>query len=490
MMPSWKESGTPVSRKHQKISPGDLPAERPAHSGPRALYPISCTLLLLLFSCVIPTPQYSGKDTEVSYDDDLKDDVNLVDRKIARGEREEAHKMYKSRVASEPDDPRWQVMLAFTLEDDAEAEKMLRQIVKQHPDIYYAHIGLGRIYERWNTTDQAEASYQKAISLNPLLEEGHLGLARVFIQMERYSQAKEIFVRILEEHPRSYRAVYGQGKLALAQNDKITAREAFEKATRWQPSLYEAWVELAKLDEEQGNLTEAKKALLKAVALRPKSPEPVLLLARVNERLGLLEEAKLAYDRVAELTGEEKKDNALTREIAAARAKEAISREDWDGALTAIKEAIDAAPQDAELYRIQAEIFSGQENYAQALFSYETALLISPQDEAARAGRASILTLLGAKDAPPQGSSVAQVVGAIRSLTEGCFKTASRQFPSLAGKLDISVEIKADGSTGKISILSDTLQSREVSACAEWSARHAKFPAQSPQTIEINLQFK
>lgn len=447
----------------------------------------------LSLACVVPTPKYSGQDSEVSFDDDLKDDVFLLDRKIARGERAEIQKTYQTRMAREPNVIRWKVLYAMSLENDEEAEKQLKAILKQDPNIYYAYIGLGRIYERWGTRDLAEESYQQAIALNPRLEDGPLGLARVYQNQQRPEKSAEIYVEILALHPRSYRAVYGQGQLALSQKDLIKARESFAKAAQWSPEYYDAWFALAVLDEQQGRLQDAKKEALKAISLRPKSSEPVLLLARVNEKLGLTQEAKLAYDRVSELMGggaAVQKDNKLAKEIAVSRAKEAILREDWDAALTAIHEAQDADPQDPSLYRTEADIYLGKENYAKALQAYETALLSDPKDEAARAGRASILTRLGAKEGPFKGANENDVLLNVQKMVEGCYTTTKRQFPSLAGKIAFKVQVQSDGSVGKISFSEDTLKSPEVSACLEWGLRNAAFPEGGNRAVGTLWEFK
>jgi tetratricopeptide (TPR) repeat protein len=457
------------------------------------LSPITWVFAAQLFSaCVIPTPDYSGKANEVSFDDELKDDVILLDRKIARGERAESLKFYKNNITREPEVLRWQVLYAMSVESDEEAESLLSQLVKKDPTIYYAYIGLGRIYERWGTRERAEAVYQTATTLNPRIEDAPLGMARVYRDQQRLEQAATLYQQILEDHPRSYRAVYGQGQLALVQNDLIKARESFVKATQWYKEYYDAWFALATLDEKQGRLQDAKAELLRAIELRPKATEPVLLLARVNERLGLTAEAKLAYDRLSELMGNTgvKKDNNLTKEIATSKAKEAILREDWDAALTAIKEAQDADPQDAALYRTEAEIYLGKESYAKALQAYETALLTNPKDEAARSGRAAVVTRLGAKEGPFTGKTENDVLVSVQSMVSGCYNTAKRQFPSLAGKVTLKVQVRSDGSASQITFPEDTLKSPEVSACIEWGLRQATFPIGATRSVSASWDFK
>jgi tetratricopeptide (TPR) repeat protein len=446
----------------------------------------------LFLACVIPTPQYSGKSNEVSFDDDLKDDVVLLDRKIARGERAESLKFYQNKITREPEVLRWQVLYAMTVENDEEAERLLSALVKKDPNIYYAYIGLGRIYERWGTRERAEAAYQAATKLNPRLEDAPLGMARVYREQQRLEQSAALYQQILEEHPRSYRAVYGQGQLALMQNDLLKAREAFVKATQWYKEYYDGWLAMATLDERQGRLQDAKAGLLRAIELRPQASEPVLLLARVNERLGLTAEAKLAYDRLSALMGTTgvKKDNSLTKEIATSRAKEAISREDWEAALSSIKEAQEVDPQDASLYRIEAEIHLGRESYAKALLAYETALLTNPKDEAARAGRASVVTRLGAKEGPFTGKTENDVLASVQGMVSGCYNTTKRQFPSLAGKVTLKVQALSDGSVGQITFSEDTLKSPEVSACIEWGLRQAAFPIGTNRNISTSWDFK
>jgi tetratricopeptide (TPR) repeat protein len=453
------------------------------------LLPIACCLLTA--SCVTPTPKYSGIESEVSFDDELKDDVALLDRKIARGERAEFEAQAKARLKVAPKDPKRIVLWAMAIEDDTEAEKQLSAVLKEDPNIYFAYIGLGRIYERWGTRDRAEISYEKAIALNPRIEAGQLGLARVYKDQKRHQKAIELYGKILDDHPRSYQAYYGQGVLALEQGRKADARAAFEKAISLYPDFFDAYLATAKLDEAEGRLPDAKSALLKAVALQPKSSEPILLLARVNERLGLTAEAKLAYDRLATLLGDKAgKDESLTREMSLTAARDAMAREEWDAALTAIEAAISSAPKDALLYRVQAEIFLGKEDYAKSLAAYENALLLAPSDEAVKSGRGALLTRLGAKDGPITGKTVPDVVKEITGLAQGCYKTAARQFPSLAGKMALKIQIQEDGTAGKITTGSDTLKSGEVYGCVEWGIRRAKFPEGKAQSIEVALDFK
>ena len=184
------------------------------------------------------------------------------------------------------------------------------------------------------------------------------------------------------------------------------------------------------------------------------------------------------------------KDTNLTKEIAISKAKEAILREDWDAALAAIKEAQDADPQDAALYRTEAEIYLGKENYAKALQAYETALLTNPKDEAARSGRASVVTRLGAKEGPFTGKTENDVLVSVQSMVSGCYNNTKRQFPSLAGKVTLKVQVRADGSVGQITFPEDTLKSPEVSACVEWGLRQAAFPLGTNRSVSTSWDFK
>ncbi len=61
----------------------------------------------------------------------------------------------------------------------SEAERLLQQLVKEHPQCAEGHYLLGLVYELQNQMDQAKECYEKALALKPDYREAQEHLDKI-----------------------------------------------------------------------------------------------------------------------------------------------------------------------------------------------------------------------------------------------------------------------------------------------------------------------
>lgn len=163
------------------------------------------------------------------------------------GRWEEAEKIYKKAIESDPDQD-WAYfelgMLYKRTERWEEAEKILRKMLEVHPAYQEAYFLLGECYRRQGRLKEEEEMYKKAIDINPTLR-AYAKLGELYIAQGRYDRVVESLCRALELHaeePWSWphaSSLYSLSRAYALQSkyDSDYVLEAFERIIKKNPGL-------------------------------------------------------------------------------------------------------------------------------------------------------------------------------------------------------------------------------------------------------------
>lgn len=83
-----------------------------------------------------------------------------------------------------------------------EAERLLLDLTREHPDLYGPYANLGIVYARKGDVTSAEGAFQKAISLKPGAAETYNQLGIMYRNAGRFEDARKAYERALEIDPK------------------------------------------------------------------------------------------------------------------------------------------------------------------------------------------------------------------------------------------------------------------------------------------------
>jgi tetratricopeptide (TPR) repeat protein len=172
---------------------------------------------------------------------------------------------------------------------------------------------LGHLYRRRSEWAPAAAAFERALSINRDDVAALVRLGETRLAQGQPDAAARAFETAVARNPDSTAAVYGLGRAALARQQYAVAVERFERALALDPQASGVRYPLAMAYRGLGNVTAADAQLRVRGNANPRVPDPLL-----NE-LNLLLHSAARYDD---------------------RAREALGRGDWRGAIQVAREGI------------------------------------------------------------------------------------------------------------------------------------------------------
>ncbi len=153
-----------------------------------------------------------------------------------------------------------------------EAYRTLMRAIHLRPDWAAVHAVLASIQDRQGDLGPAEASYRRALDLDPNLAEARNNLGSVLLRQGRAADAVEQLKRAVQLRPAFPQALNNLGR-ALAVSDRADdAIASFRAAVAQAPQFPEAWDGLGRLLLAKRQWGEAADAFRRAVDLRPTVP--------------------------------------------------------------------------------------------------------------------------------------------------------------------------------------------------------------------------
>jgi tetratricopeptide (TPR) repeat protein len=255
--------------------------------------------------------------------------VNLATLLRQRGKLAEATGEWRAIVDATPHVAERRSQLAFALADEAvattlpderklaEAERILRGVLSEAPELPAAHVNLGNVLERAGRPDEAEAEYREALRLNPGHDVARLNLAALRFARGDRDEAERLYREAIASDPQAAEA---HGRLAGILEKRQQTDEAiaeYERAVALDPDLAWARNNLGYALERKGDLDGAVRQYRAAIDV-----DPEYTLARLN-----LGELMLRRQQTAEAAAEFGKVLQIARARGDARLADAMEQQ-------------------------------------------------------------------------------------------------------------------------------------------------------------------
>jgi len=176
-----------------------------------------------------------------------------------------------------------------------QAASLLRQILKEQPNLAPAHLNLGLVYRMMGQAEKAGHHLRRAAMLDPRDPTPLVELARLALE-QRQLKDLEGYLRMLRDRfPNHPELPLLTGSLAALQSDWKQAYAEFSRALKTRPNDFRLHYNLGVAAYQMGRKEEARQHLLKTVQLKPDYTTAWKSLGMVYEALQQPREAVHAY---------------------------------------------------------------------------------------------------------------------------------------------------------------------------------------------------
>ncbi len=230
-------------------------------------------------------------------------------------------------------------------------------------------LALERLRQVFGTLDAAQRPPEE------LALEGEL-----LVAVERIGEAQAIYDAWHARDPTSSTALAGAARCRIEQGHHPEARDLLHEGLAHAPRDEALILCLAEAESGSGDLSAAERAVREGIELLPNSERLYVRLAELATARSNWEGADRAYAKAEEL-------DPASVDIALGRAFVAEKRGDTETALAEYARAQELAPQDIRIWNRQGALLLSLHRPALAVSSFESALKIDPESDAAREGK-------------------------------------------------------------------------------------------------------
>jgi len=231
------------------------------------------------------------------------------------------------------------------------SSETLKAALRVNPSSTRLTDALARVYVQQHRSDTAAKLLKESLAAHPNDVEGQRIYLPLLVLSGEFSAAQPIAVKLLALSPDDFEILFLNGVIEHQSGHYDAARGHLKQAIALEPNNssphYYLGLTLTGLDDMEG----ARGELDKAVALDPSNAEAHFQLAKVLRSVG---EQKLAQEqsRIAQQLFVARTQK-LTVQPKAAEAAGKLAAGDVKGAIALYREAVEAAPQDADIvYRL------------------------------------------------------------------------------------------------------------------------------------------
>jgi tetratricopeptide (TPR) repeat protein len=230
-----------------------------------------------------------------------------------RGSFGEAVAQWRAALQAVPGVVEWRSQLAFALADEAgttqppdgtklaEAERLLRDVAREEPELPAAHVNLGTVLERLGRTDEALATYAEALRLDPGHDVARLNLAALHVARGAPGEAERVYREAIDADPQAAEPHARLAALLERRGDLDGAVAEYRRAVTLDPELAWARNNLGYLLERRGDADGALEQYRAAAASNPDYTVARLNLANLLLTRGRVAEAAAAFEEVLAL---------------------------------------------------------------------------------------------------------------------------------------------------------------------------------------------
>ena len=283
---------------------------------------------------------------------------------------------------------------SFRAGRDAEAERLLRKLLKHTPETPQALHLLGLIAARNGRSADAERLLRRCVAAAPGDAEAHNNLGNALMARGQLAEAEASYRRAAQLAPSYPLPRYNRGRCLHAQGRLADAEAAYRGALAVAPDYVDAQVNLGNLMREQGAYDQAEGMYRQVLERHPDLHEVRLNIGNIHRLRGELGHARTEYETLlravpghprvrlslaltllaehrveqaqALIDEAEHQGNAPVQEVLAARARMHAVRGDRRGALETLVQAVAAGADGPEYAFSIAELLSELGQHAQA----------------------------------------------------------------------------------------------------------------------------
>ncbi|WP_460051627.1 tetratricopeptide repeat protein [Spirochaeta dissipatitropha] len=267
---------------------------------------ITYFLTLLLFSCVSTAPEERVaepviEDKPEELPPPVLDPYQSISLSIQAGDPAAAIEAYEMAELESPDDPGTRILLAklYVIAGRiADAEKMLLQIIEDHPDALTAHYNLALIKNAAGDREAAQDLLVRAVRKDPGFADGHAALGEILLERKSLDAAERAFTTAVNLASDNFVARIGLGSTYLRQQRYDESILEFTEAIGIQEDYSFAYVDRALAYVGAARPELAIKDLTTAISLQPDYAFTYLdrgrLYARTNQPELALEDFRRA----------------------------------------------------------------------------------------------------------------------------------------------------------------------------------------------------
>jgi tetratricopeptide (TPR) repeat protein len=295
----------------------------------------------------------------------------------------------KEALAINPENPEAHKNAGLALANEQKPEAALeeyKEALRYKPDYDAVHCDLGLLFQQTGDYANSIVEYKKAIALNPNEANYHMGLGATFYDQNDIDSA----IREQREAKRldpNDPLIRQNLAAALMQRNPHEADEELKDLEKDFPN-YEACHEcLGKGLLWEGDRAGAREEFTKAAKLDPSDPEPHIDLGNVYTADKNYDAALQEYQIAIKLGG----GSEAYKMIAAIL----MDREDFAGAVEALKQAVTLAPSDASIHESYARALDASGQSDLAIAEYKEAVVLDPKQSTTKVELATALEKKG-----------------------------------------------------------------------------------------------
>ncbi len=457
----------------------------------------------------IVTKNSQSAETRLAEAKAMATTLRSIAARARKGEAGTLRDEYLEQARQRPNDWKPRLLAAWTGAPTESAWQDIAKVCKLNPEEPWPWTASGLVYLQWRGfLSQAELEFGRALKAQAGFVPARVGLADVLRLGGKLPEAKAAYEAILVDAPDWQEALSGLG-LALAALKDPAARPTLEKALALDPDdlpaltalarlaleakdtpkvieLYsrmlqfnqkdrEAHLALAKMKADSGDGAGAATSYETAMSIAPDA-QTARTLAALYQGLKRTDDEVKALEKVAQL---DTKDPAPFVRIAEIRKGEG----DTEGAETAMRQATDRSPDDADLSLALARIVGEKDDLIAAIEEFRVAKGKGAAD--AEAGLRPLEAKAGL--GKPITGDANRVYGEVFARLNKSFQELSKANPALGGKIRARVTIGADGRVAQVDMLEDTVHEGTLTALVYFSLKDAVYPKKGTPTFEFVL---
>lgn len=283
----------------------------------------------------------------------------------------------------------------------SDAEESYKSAIASHPGLPQLKLDLASLYlDKLKKPPQAIAILRDVIRQNPDMAAAHLGLGLALSADGRIDEASRELDEAVRRDPNNPYALHAQGLVALRLGQADRALASFDKALTIRRDLAGATIGRGDALLALGRGEQALEAYSRAATLAPTSAYPHALRGQAFEKMRRLPEAEAAYRDALRI---DPNDLRVMNNLAYVLASQRIK---LDEALNLIQRALAKGPNRATLYDTLGVIQLARNNVSAAREAFERGLALEPGNLMLRQHHAQ----LGATPQAPTARPAAAVV--------------------------------------------------------------------------------